>query len=84
MNLIEAMAFGLPVVTTRWRSIPEHLPDGYLGLVEPEQPAQVAAALLAVAGEDGSLFRGIYERQFSRVEHIERLAAALRSACSGD
>jgi len=23
-NLIEAMAFGLPIVTTRWRSIPEN------------------------------------------------------------
>jgi len=32
VNLIEAMAFGLPVLTTRWRSLPEALPPGYTGL----------------------------------------------------
>ena len=33
-NLIEAMAFGLPIVTTRWRSMPEMLPPDYPGLVD--------------------------------------------------
>ena len=34
VNLIEAMAFGLPIITTRWRSLPELLPPGNLGLVD--------------------------------------------------
>jgi glycosyltransferase involved in cell wall biosynthesis len=42
--LVEAMAFGLDIVTTRWRSIPELLPGGYPGIVEPKSPAQIAAA----------------------------------------
>jgi hypothetical protein len=40
------MAFGLPIVTTRWRSIPELLPSGYPGLVAIRSPAQIADHLL--------------------------------------
>jgi glycosyltransferase involved in cell wall biosynthesis len=50
--LLEAMAFGLPIVTTRWRSIPELLPPGYSGLVEPQAPKQIADKLFALLHED--------------------------------
>jgi glycosyltransferase involved in cell wall biosynthesis len=43
--LIEAMAFGLPIITTRWRTIPELLPPQYFGLVNPRSPGQIAAAM---------------------------------------
>ena len=43
--LVEAMAWGLHIVTTRWRIIPELFPDGFDGLVEPQQPAQIADAI---------------------------------------
>jgi len=43
--LVEAMAWGLHIVTTRWRIIPELFPDGFDGLVEPRQPAQIADAI---------------------------------------
>ena len=46
VNLIEAMAFGLPIVTTRWRSLPEMLPLNYPGLVDSQSPEQIAAALI--------------------------------------
>ena len=36
--LVEAMAFGLPVITTRWRSIPELLPQDYPGFVDIRSP----------------------------------------------
>ena len=39
------MAFGLPIVTTRWRSLPEMLPPNYPGLVDSQSPEQIAAAL---------------------------------------
>lgn len=82
MNLIEAMAFGLPIVTTRWRSIPEHLPKEYPGLVDIKQPDQVASALIAVTGMDGTVFRGIFENQFSSDKHLEKLASAIKAASS--
>jgi len=78
-SLIEAMAHGLPVVTTRWRSIPEFLPSGYRGLIEPRQPEAVAAALRAVMDESGDVFRAVYERHFTLEQHLSTLAAALRS-----
>jgi len=55
--LIEAMAFGLPVITTRWRGLDEMLPPGYAGLVELRSPGQIAAQLLRVIqeGYDDSL-----------------------------
>lgn len=43
--LVEAMAWGLHIVTTRWRIIPELFPEGYDGLVEPRQPQQIADAI---------------------------------------
>ena len=50
--LLEAMACGLPVVATRWRSIPEVLPSDYPGLVEPNSPPRLAASLIAQLGTD--------------------------------
>src|SRR5258705_7266644 len=46
VNLIEAMAFGLPILTTRWRSIPELFPANYPGLVEVRSPDQIGRALI--------------------------------------
>ena len=78
-NLIEAMAFGLPLVTTRWRSIPEMLPPGYPGLVEPKAPDQVAEALVKLVGEDlaGSL-RELFLQRFTLEKHLAAMAAAIR------
>jgi glycosyltransferase involved in cell wall biosynthesis len=79
VNLLEAMAYGLPVVSTRWRSIPELLPPDYPGLIEPRRPDQVAAALLALLPEDGLRFRRTFLDRFTLERHLETLAAALRS-----
>ena len=76
--LIEAMAFGLPVVTTRWRTIPELLPDGYPGLVEPRSPTQIADALekLLSEGYDPRL-RARFMERFTAEKTFEKLRAAL-------
>ena len=80
INLIEAMAFGLPIVTTRWRSLPEMLPPDYPGLVADQKPEPLADALLALmAREDGRQLREHYLRRFTLEQHLTDLAAAIRS-----
>ena len=44
--LLEAMAYGLPIVASRWRMVPELLPPNYSFLVEPQCPKELCAALL--------------------------------------
>jgi glycosyltransferase involved in cell wall biosynthesis len=79
-NLIEAMAYGLPVVTTRWRSIPEMLPADYPGLVDAQAPEQVAGALIALATADwGAVFRERFVQHHTLEKHLANMSAAMRS-----
>ena len=50
--LLEGMAFGLPLVATTWRDIPEILPANSPGIVPPQSPGKIADALVAHAGSD--------------------------------
>jgi len=79
VSLIEAMAFGLPVVTTRWRSLPELFPSGYTGLVDIRSPEQIASGLIASLTEDGRVLRGIFEKHFTIESYLSNLANAFHS-----
>ena len=80
VNLIEAMAFGLPIVTTRWRSLPEMLPPDYAGLVNDQNPDEIADVLLKIlAAPVGDQLRENFVRRFTLEQHLASLAAALRS-----
>jgi glycosyltransferase involved in cell wall biosynthesis len=80
VNLIEAMAFGLPILTTRWRSIPELFPANYPGLVDVHSPEQIAAKLIDLCSrETGEGFRSIFLREFTLERHLAALTDALRS-----
>ncbi|HEX3799560.1 MAG TPA: glycosyltransferase [Verrucomicrobiae bacterium] len=80
VNLIEAMAFGLPILTTRWRSIPELFSTDYSGLVDVRSPEQIARALLAgITSQTAEAFREIFRRQFNFEQHLANLAAAFHS-----
>jgi glycosyltransferase involved in cell wall biosynthesis len=76
--LVEAMAFGLPILTTRWRSLPELFPANYPGLVEVRSPEQIADRMLAlVTVETGEGFRDIFLRNYTLERHLSSLAEAL-------
>ena len=78
VNLIEAMAFGLPILTTRWRSLPELFPPAYSGLVSARSPEQTADGLLTLmTRETGEGFRDIFLRSFTLERHLTSLAEAL-------
>lgn len=76
--LVEAMAYGLPIVTTRWRAIPDLFPAGYPGLVPPQAPGQVAEALLALLRTDSGQTQRAWFLQHHQLErHLSRLQSAL-------
>jgi glycosyltransferase involved in cell wall biosynthesis len=79
-NVIEAMAFGLPVVTTRWRAIPEMVSPDYPGLVDPKSPGQIADALRRLSVLDVSeRLRERFLQRFTIEQHLAGMAAAFRS-----
>ena len=52
-SVLDAMAFGLPVVATAAGGIPEAVDDGVSGrLVPPRDPAALADALAEVLGDE--------------------------------
>lgn len=79
VNLIEAMAFGLPVLTTRWRSLPELFPPGYTGLVDVRSPEQISTGLIELLAEDGEALRGLFLKNFTIESYLSGLAAAFQS-----
>ncbi|HNT13995.1 MAG TPA: glycosyltransferase [Verrucomicrobiota bacterium] len=80
VNLIEAMAHGLPIVTTRWRSIAEMLPPDYPWLVAIKSPEKIAAALLEMMRrETGERFRQLFQVRYTLTAHLTQLAEALHA-----
>ena len=78
--LVEAMACGLPVVTTAVSGIPELVADGVSGLIVPaEDPAALAEALARLQRDPGLAQRLGREAQAVVRERFdgERLAARL-------
>jgi len=81
VNLIEAMAFGLPIVTTRWRSLPEMFTADYAGLVGIRSPDKIAAAMLNLIGnETGEDLRRTFQARYTIEAHLTKLAEAITSA----
>ena len=78
--LLEAMAWGVPVITTRWRALPDFLPAGYSGIVPPHQPEAFAATVLQVLAQaPGEQLRRHFENEYTLDRHLEKLAVACRS-----
>ena len=78
--LVEAMAFGLPIVATRAGAMPEVLSPEYPGLVEVRNSGAVAEALVRLMDVDSfAALRRRFEENFTVERHVARLAAALQS-----
>ncbi|NOS70792.1 MAG: glycosyltransferase [Verrucomicrobia bacterium] len=85
VNLIEAMAFGLPIVTTCWRSLPEMLPADYAGLVPIRSPEKIAAAMLEIMTHgNGETFRQMFLGRYTLEAHLAKLAEAITSVDQPD
>lgn len=80
VNLIEAMAFGLPIVTTQWRSLPEMFPPNYPGLVRGQSAQEIADALFNLTTQKtGEQLRENFLKHFTLERHLASLAEAIRS-----
>jgi glycosyltransferase involved in cell wall biosynthesis len=85
--LIEAMAVGVPVVSTRVSAIPELVEDGVTGtLVEPRRPEAMARALARVLTDRTDRIETLrrarqkVEREFDQKRCVMRLHELLRGA----
>lgn len=79
-SLIEAMAFGLPVITTRWRAVPDMFAEDYPGFVDCKAPDQIAAKLRQLCGDDFSgQLRESFLRRFTIEQHLNAMSEAIRS-----
>jgi glycosyltransferase involved in cell wall biosynthesis len=82
---VEAMAFGLPVVTTRWRSLPEMFPVSYPGLIPIKSPDEIASALLKLAAQEtGESLRQHFLERFTLKQHLTNLAEAIHGVESSN
>ena len=85
-TLIEAMASGVPVVSSRVSGIPELVRHGETGLLaEPGDPADLAAAIERVLGDPDAAYeravagRTLVEREYEVESVARRLSALFRS-----
>jgi glycosyltransferase involved in cell wall biosynthesis len=75
--VLEAMAHGMDIITTRWRNIPELLPAHYRGLVEPRDPQALARVIeLFLHENQGPALR----KHFEDHHHIRHFQRRMRQA----
>jgi glycosyltransferase involved in cell wall biosynthesis len=78
--ILDALAWGLPVVSTKWRGIPELVPDCGLPLCEIQDPESVALRLLdALSFSAFAETREWFEQTFLEQKFLGRLADAIQS-----
>jgi glycosyltransferase involved in cell wall biosynthesis len=81
---LEAMAFGLPVVATRWRGIPSIVDDDETGFLVDIHDSESVADRLTRLAVDGELWhrmsiaaRRKFEREYTWPRHAARMRQAL-------
>tara|TARA_B110000438_G_scaffold266687_1_gene280953 strand:+ start:539 stop:1666 length:1128 start_codon:yes stop_codon:yes gene_type:complete len=84
--LIEAMAFGLPIVATNWRGIPELVVEGETGrLCDVQSCEQFSAALNELINNEDQqekmafIARSRYEKKYTKVAFISAMSKAFQS-----
>jgi glycosyltransferase involved in cell wall biosynthesis len=82
--VIDALAFGLPVISTDWRGIPELLPVDGLPVCPVGDAAAISGRLLeAISFAAFASYRQEYEKRFERCAMVRNISAAM-TACAVD
>jgi len=85
--LFEAMAVGLPIITTRWRSIPELVDDSCGILIEPRNTEALQEAIVRLSSDE-QLFQNLRSGAMTRRDLFdankwsERFVELCREICS--
>ena len=83
VSVIEAMAFGLNIVTTAWRGIPELLPENYPFLISGHDSSLLASTLVESIRSDLSAeLRQHYCEALTEKRYMENLRQALQLVSS--
>lgn len=78
LTLAEAMAYGLPLVTSDCCGLPEILPPGYPGVFATGRPEELAAQLIELVGRDYDPgLRDWFLEHYTAERFAERMRAAL-------
>lgn len=81
--VIDALAFGLPVISTDWRGIPELLPADGLPVCPARDASAIAGRLLeAVAFAGFASYREEFEMRFDRGAMVRTVGSAIEAAVS--
>lgn len=82
ISIIEAMAFGLAIVASAWRGIPELLPRNYPLLVAARNIPEITRALIESMKTDlAGQLRQHYCEGFTEKSYSYHIASALRRSC---
>jgi glycosyltransferase involved in cell wall biosynthesis len=80
ISIIEALAYGLPVIATQYRGIPEQVLDGSNGLLLNEKSPEAIADAVEKMWRDPALYERFsqnaidhYQQNFTREAHLNRL-----------
>jgi glycosyltransferase involved in cell wall biosynthesis len=80
VSIIEALAYGMPVLLSRWRGLPEMVPSPLAHLAEPRDPASVAQALPQLLNEGRfEDYRQVFLDRYLLASHCRRLREAFLS-----
>lgn len=78
--LIEAMSFGLPIVTTKWRGIVDMVQEGYNGFLVDIKSPELLASQIELLYENINLRKKIsinsrkeFEQKYSLQRHLEQM-----------
>jgi glycosyltransferase involved in cell wall biosynthesis len=78
VTIIEALAFGLSVVATRWRGIPELLDKAAAQLVDDQDPEAIASALeIMLRASSPEINRGIFLSRYEVSKFVEKMRAVI-------
>jgi glycosyltransferase involved in cell wall biosynthesis len=78
--IIEALAYGMPVLVSRWRGLPDIVPSSLAHLTDPRDPASLAAALPLLLQEGRfEEYRKCYLDRYSLAAHCRNMREAFLS-----